>query len=78
MAWFRLIWWWHNRRPITQREAQLLRHLLLMQTLAFALTLVAAVLTIYLTKNPKLASYALGFGTGWIAAIRYYVWRYVG
>jgi hypothetical protein len=77
MALFRLLWWWRDQHPISHRDALVLRNLLAIQTLVVLMTLLSAAVLFY-TKSPRMGIYVLGFGTGFIVAIRYYVWRYVG
>jgi len=77
MAWLRLISWWFNHKPISREEASVLRNLLLVQTVSAILSLLVASISV-LAGYPQAAVYSLGFGTGFIAAVRYYVWRYVG
>jgi hypothetical protein len=77
MAWFRLISWWINHKPISHSDAVALRNLLMVQTVAVLVSLLIASLMTWMNHVPA-AIYALGFGTGFVVAVRYYVWRYIG
>ena len=78
MAWVRLIGWWFSRRPISVEEARVLRKLLILQYVAFIFTLVMTFVWVYVVEEPSFVSYSVGFGTGWILSVRYFVWRFMG
>lgn len=77
MALVRLLWLLRHPRPLDAEMARKLKHLLHMQMSVFVLVLALLATSVLTRQVPHIVPYLIGFGIGWVACVRYYVFRYV-
>lgn len=77
MAIIRLLRAWRDPQPHTPQLSRWLKYLVILQMFAALLTIALVALAVKTNAVQEGWGLIVGFGAGWIALVRFYVWKYV-